>query len=109
MPNTNAKAAKARAGEIESLLDRYIPGVEKMKTRLKKYDTEYKTLGAENAELEAKLLAAQEAGKEKIANRLKYAGMEQELQELLKVVDSIPEEILKAYTHRNMPDRENRV
>ena len=92
----NAFNAKARAGEIEALLDRYIPGVEKMKTRLRKYDAEYRTLGAENAALETKLRAAREAGKEKIANRLKYAGMEKELQELRRVVDSIPEEILAA-------------
>ena len=68
--------------------------VEKMKTKLKKYDTEYRTLTAENAALETELEKAQDAGKEKIANRLKYAGLEQELRELHKVVDGIPPEIL---------------
>ena len=93
LSGTNPLNAKARTTEIAGLLDEYIPGVEKMKTRLRKYDTEYKTLTAENA------------GKEKIANRLKYAGMEQELRDLHALVDSIPKEILDAAerNQRNKP------
>lgn len=105
LSSTNALNAKSRAEEIETLLNRYIPGVEKMKTRLRKYDAEYKTLSAENAALATKLETAQEAGKEKIANRLKYAGMEQELRELHKVVDSIPPEIAAAYSQTRLPDK----
>ena len=90
------RLTKTCAEQIEALLNRDISGVEKMKTRLRKYDIEFKIRSTENAELESKLRAAQEAGKEKIANRLKYAGMEQELRELHKVVDSIHEEILAA-------------
>lgn len=65
----------------------------------------YKTLTAENAALESKLEAAEAAGKEKIANRLKYAGMEQELRDLHALVDSIPKEILDAAerNQRNKP------
>ena len=96
LSGTNPLNAKARSAEIAGLLDEYIPGVEKMKTRLRKYDSEYKTLTAERAELESKLEAAENAGKEKIAERLKYAGMERELRELHTMVDSIPPEILKA-------------
>ena len=93
----NPLNAKSRTAEITGLLNEYIPGVEKMKTRLKKYDTEYKTLTAENAALESKLEAAEDAGREKIANRLKYAGMEQELRDLHALVDSIPKEIFEVY------------
>jgi len=93
----NPLNAKSRTAEITGLLDEYIPGVEKMKTRLKKYDTEYKTLTAENAALESKLEAAEDAGREKIANRLKYAGMEQELRDLHALVDSIPKKIFEMY------------
>ena len=101
----NPLNAKSRTAEITGLLDEYIPGVEKMKTKLKKYDTEYKTLTAENAALESKLEAAEDAGREKIANRLKYAGMEQELRDLHALVDSIPKEILNAAERnpRNKP------
>ena len=72
-----------------------------MKTKLRKYGTEYKTLTAENAELEGKLRTAEEAGKERIANRLKYAGMEKELQELHSMLDNIPPEILTAFRQRS--------
>lgn len=101
LSGTNAFNAKARTAEIEKLLEQYIPGVEKMKTKLRKYDSAYKALSAENAELETELRSAKNAGKEKITNRLKYAGMEQELQELHALVDNIPPEILAAY-HRTV-------
>ena len=100
LSDTNAFNAKVRTAEIERLLEQYIPGVEKMKTRLKKYDAAYKVISAENAELEAELLNAKEAGKEKISNRLKYAGMEQELRELHALVDNIPPEIMNEYRRR---------
>ena len=100
LSDTNAFNAKVRTAEIERLLEQYIPGVEKMKTRLKKYDAAYKVISAENAELEAELLNAKEAGKEKISNRLKYAGMEQELRELHAMVDNIPPEIMNEYRRR---------
>ena len=109
LSGTNVLNAKTRAGEIEALLEQYLSGVEKMKTRLKKYDTEYRTLTAENAALETELEKAQDAGKEKIANRLRYAGMEQELRELHKVVDSIPPEILTAYERANDKEHDRTV
>ena len=50
----------------------------------------------ENAALESKLEAAKNAGNKKIAKRLKYAEMKQELRDLHALVDSIPPEILAA-------------
>ena len=102
LSGVNPLNVRTRTSEIASLLDEYIPGVERMNTRLKKYDTEYKTLTAENAALESKLSAAEEAGREKIANRLKYIGMEQELRELHELVDSIPKEIIDAYKRQEL-------
>ena len=96
LAGTNILNAKSRAEEIETLLNRYIPGVEKMKTRLRKYDAEYKALAAENAELETKLEKAEDARRETFANRLKYAGLEREIRELHKIVDAIPPEIIEA-------------
>ena len=51
----NPLNAKKKVAEIEALLDEYISGVEQMKTKLKKYDTAYKTLKTEITELEKKL------------------------------------------------------
>ena len=100
LSGTNPLNARSRTAEVEQLLDEYIPGVEKMKTRLKRYSTENKALKEEKAELEGRLKTAEEAGKEKIANRLKYAGMEKELQELHAMVDTIPPEIMEAFRQR---------
>ena len=104
LSGTNTLNARARVGEIEALLDKYIPGVEKMKTRLRKYEAEYKTLSSENADLESRLQTADEQRREKLTNRLKYGEMEQELRELHKVVDSIPPEIMAAYTQKKTRD-----
>lgn len=107
LSGTNPLNAKSRTKEISGLLDEYIPGVEKMKTKLRKYDSEYKTLCAENAALKSKLEVAKDAGKEKLANRLKYAGMEQELRDLHAVVDSIPKEIVDVYSRTERRRKEN--
>lgn len=106
LSGTNPLNARSRTAEVEKLLDEYIPGVEKMKTRLKRYSAENKTLKEEKAELEGKLKSAEGAGKEKIANRLKYAGMEKELQELHAMVDTIPPEIMAAFRERSERQKE---
>ena len=68
-----------------------------MRTKLKKYDKAYRELSDENTALEAELKTAQNAGREKIANKLKYGKMEQELSELHALMDNIPPEIIAAY------------
>ena len=87
--------ARKRAAEIEALLDKYIPGVEKMRTWLKKYNTAYKELKAEVAALEKEV----DASKESVLKRLETGQKLRELEELQKVVDNIPKEILDAYKH----------
>lgn len=47
---------EGRPEELEALLDKYIPGVEAMRTKLKKYDKTYKELTEENAELKKSFL-----------------------------------------------------
>ncbi len=93
LSDINPLNAKKRAAEIEALLDRYIPGVEKMRTRLKKYNTAYKELKAEVAALEKEV----DASKESVLKRLETAQKLRELEELQKVVDNIPKEILDTY------------
>lgn len=91
----NPLNAKKRAAEMEALLDKYIPGVEKMRTRLKKYNAAYKELKAEVAALEKEV----DASKESVIKRLETAQKLRELEELQKVVDNIPKEILDTYKH----------
>lgn len=92
----NPLNAKKKAAEIEALLDEYIPGVEQMKTKLKKYDTAYKTLKTEITELEKKL----DDSKESTLKKLEISRKLQEYEELKKAVENIPPEILGAYKNR---------
>lgn len=99
LEDSNPFTAKARAEAIEQLMDKYIPGAEKMKTALRKYDKELKAAVQDNAVLTEKLQTAENASKEKLSNRLKYGAMEQELTDLRALVGNIPPEIVEAYSH----------
>ena len=88
---------KAKVEELEALLDKYIPGVEVMRTKLKKYDKTYKELTAENAELEKELNSA---SRESIQKKLEIQRKLSELDELRRTMDSIPDAVIREYTER---------
>ena len=91
--DTNPFNKKAKAEELEALLGKYVPGAEALRTKLKKYDAAYKALTAENAALEKQLGAA---SKESILKKLEINEKLRELDELHRMVDGIPPEILQA-------------
>lgn len=91
--DSNPFNKKAKAEELEALLDKYIPGVEVMRTKLKKYDKTYKELTEENAELEKKLSSA---SRESIQKKLETQHKLSELDELRRTVEVLPPEILQA-------------
>ena len=93
--DSNPFNKKAKAEELEALLDKYIPGVEVMRTKLKKYDKTYKELTEENAELEKKLSST---SKESVRKKLEISQKLNELDELRRTVDAIPAEVIRAYT-----------
>ena len=95
--DSNPFNKKAKAEELEALLDKYIPGVEVMRTKLKKYDKTYKELTAENAELEKKLNSA---SRESIQKKLDIQRKLSELDELRRTVDAIPDAVIREYTER---------
>lgn len=90
--DSNPFNKKAKAEELEALLDKYIPGVEVMRTKLKKYDNAYRELTAENAELEKKLSSA---SRESIQKKLETQRKLSELDELRRTVEVLPPEILQ--------------
>ena len=92
--DSNPFNKKSKAEELEALLDKYIPSVEIMRTKLKKYDKTYKELTAENAALEQKLSSA---SRESIQKKLEIQRKLSELDELRRTVDAIPEEVIRAY------------
>lgn len=88
---------KARkSAEIEALLERYIPSVEKMRTQLKRYDSAFKTLKAEKAELERGV----NASKESVVKRLELMQKLNDYEELRRTVEAIPPEIMREYAAR---------
>ena len=95
--DSNPFNKKSKAEELETLLDKYVPGVEVMRTKLKKYDKTYKELTAENAELEKKLNSA---SRESIQKKLEIQRKLSDLDELRRTVDSIPDAVIREYTER---------
>ena len=93
--DSNPFNKKSKAEELETLLDKYVPGVEAMRTKLKKYDKTYKELTAENVELEKELNSA---SRESIQKKLEIQRKLSELDELRRTVDAIPHEVIRAYT-----------
>ena len=97
LAEVNPLNAKKKSAEIEALLEQYIPGVERMQTQMRKYNTAYKALRAENAELKKQV----DSSKESVRHRLEVSQQLQELEDLRRTVDNIPPEILQAY--RSVP------
>ena len=95
--DSNPFNKKSKAEELEALLDKYIPGVEAMRTKLKKYDKTYKELTAENAELEKELNSV---SRESIQKKLEIQRKLSELDELRRTVDSIPDAVIRKYTEQ---------
>ena len=95
--DSNPFNKKAKAEELKTLLDKYVPGVEAMRTKLKKYDKTYKELTAENAELEKELNSA---SRESIQKKLEIQRKLSELDELRRTVDSIPDAVIREYTEQ---------
>ena len=91
--DTNPFNKKAKLDELEALLGKYIPGAEALRTKLEKYDAAYKALTAENAALNKQLGAA---SKESVHKKLEVNEKLRELDELHRMVDGIPPEILQA-------------
>lgn len=91
--DTNPFNKKAKLDELEALLGKYVPGAEALRTKLRKYDAAYKALTAENAALEKQLGAA---SKESVLKKLEINEKLRELDELHRMVDGIPPEILQA-------------
>ena len=91
MADTNLLNKKAKTEELEALLEKYVPGVEDMRTKLKKYSRAYSELREENAQLEKRLSSATEHS---IRKKIEIQRKLGELEELRRTVEELPPEIL---------------
>ena len=103
--------AKKKSTEIESILDDYIPSVEKLMTRMKKAGSAVKELKKEIAALEQEL----DGSKASVQRQLELTRKVQELddlrhtvEELQQTLDAIPPEILAEY-HNPKSERKETI
>lgn len=89
--------AKKRAAEIEELLNTYIPGVEKMQGQLKKFTAAFKQLKAEA-----------DSGRLTVKEQMEIAQKLSEYEDLRRVVEQIPDEILTEYVKQNTRNTEEK-
>ena len=92
MSDTNLLNKKTKTEEMEALLERYIPGVEALRTKLKRYDKAYKELTEEVSELEKKLNST---SKESVQKKLEINQKLSEFEELKRTVEALPPELLQ--------------
>lgn len=105
LDEVNPLNAKKKSAEIETLLEQYIPGVERMQTQMRKYDAAYKALRAENAGLKKQV----NSSKESIKRQLEVSQQLQELEELKRTIKNIPREVLDAYAQISSVKKEQPI
>lgn len=105
LDEVNPLNAKKKSAEIETLLEQYIPGVERMQTQMRKYDAAYKALRAENAGLKKQV----NSSKESIKRQLEVSQQLQELEELRRTIKNIPREVLDAYAQISSVKKEQPI
>ena len=96
---------KDKTAQIVAFLEKYIPDVAAMETQMKKYEKFFKAasgkqkaLEKENAELTE---ALEKSEQQSTLKKLQKARLLNDYERIKGVLDRIPPEIIKAYTHRS--------
>ena len=96
---------KDKTAQIVAFLEKYIPDVAAMETQMKKYEKFFKTasgkqkaLEKENAELTE---ALEKSEQQSTLKKLQEARLLNDYERIKGILDRIPPEIIKAYTHRS--------
>ena len=101
---------KERSAQIAAFLEKYIPDVAAMETQMKKYKKFFKTADGKQKALEKKndeLTAALEKS-EKESTVKKLQRLHSDYERIKGILDRIPPEIIRAYTHRDSKTQEVR-
>ncbi len=101
---------KDRTAQVMDFLDKYIPDVAAMETLMKKYqkcfttaESEKKALKKKNDDLTAALEKSQQ---QSTLKKLQEAKLQQDYADACAILDRIPPEIIRAYTHRDSKTQE---
>ena len=96
---------KDKTAQIVAFLEKYIPDVSAMETQMKKYEKFFKAasgkqkaLEKENAELTE---ALEKSEQQSTLKKLQEARLLNDYERIKGILDRIPPEIIKAYTHRS--------
>ena len=96
---------KERSAQIAAFLEKYIPDVAAMETQMKKYEKFFKTADGKQKALEKKndelTAALEESQKESTVKKLQEMRLHSDYERVKGILDRIPPEIIKAYTHRS--------
>ena len=97
---------KDKTAQIVAFLEKYIPDVSAMETQMKKYEKFFKAasgkqkaLEKENAELTE---ALEKSEQQSTLKKLQEARLLNDYERIKGILDRIPPEIIKAYTHRSI-------
>ena len=105
LQENNPLTANKREAEVEKLLKKYIPSAESVMGSMKKINRAIKELKAEIAALEKE----KDASKESILKKMETMQKLQELEDLRKTVENIPEEILDTYKTKENLRKDNEI
>ena len=103
LKDVNLFNKKEKVAQVETLINKYVLGVEHVQTELQRYASELEKLTAEQASLKRELAEAKGGG---LARMLERKTMEVELAELRRVVAEIPPEILAYYKKLSEQERQ---
>lgn len=96
---------KERSAQIAAFLEKYIPDVAAMETQMKKYKKFFKTADGKQKALEKKndelTAALEKSEKESTVKKLQEMRLHSDYERIKGILDRIPPEIIKAYTHRS--------
>ena len=99
MDDANVFNAKGKLQEVEALLERFIPSVERMQTQLDQYKVAFTDTTVENASLKKEVAELQSkldtAKRGSVQKKLDDAQLLNDYQELRRIVKRIPPEILE--------------
>ena len=103
---------KERSAQIAAFLEKYIPDVAAMETQMKKYEKFFKTaddkqkaLEKKNADLSA---ALEKSEQQSTLKKIQEARLQSDYERAKAILDRIPPEIIRAYTHRDSKTQEVR-
>lgn len=96
---------KDKTAQVVAFLEKYIPDVAAMETQMKKYEKFFKTADSKQKALEKKnadLSAALEKSEQQSTlKKLQEARLLNDYERIKGILDRIPPEIIKEYTHRS--------